>query len=330
MKEETLLEGLDPLICEVEDHQAGWRLDKLLAHHFPQLSRTRIQHLIKDGHLSRQNTILSSPSMLVQPGQTYTLVLPPLDESQLVPQSMDLDIVYEDKDLLVVNKPAGLVVHPGAGQPDGTLVNGLLAHCGDSLSGISGIQRPGIVHRLDKGTSGLMVVAKHDQAHHGLADQFEDRSLSRVYVAFVWGVPTPLEGMVDQPLGRHPINRQKMAVRSQGGKSAKTFYTTKTIYGRLASRVECKLETGRTHQIRVHLSHLGHPVMGDPVYGHAPRGLSADLKAMLNTILAPERQALHAHALDFIHPTTGKAMHFNAPLPKDLVMLEETLSSYRV
>lgn len=321
------VESETTLLCPVEEGQAGWRLDKFLSQHCTELSRTRIQQLIKDGQVAKDGAVTASPSLAVKPEEVYTLILPPVVESHLVPQPMDLDIVYEDTDLLVVNKPPGLVVHPGAGQPDGTLANGLLAHCGDSLSGISGTKRPGIVHRLDKGTSGLLVVAKHDQAHHGLSAQFADRSLSRVYLAFVWGVMIPLRGEVDHPIGRHPTNRQKMAVRDSGGKPAKTFYATKTPYGRLASLVECKLESGRTHQIRVHLSHLGHPVIGDPVYGNPPRGTPADLKATLQEILGPDRQALHAHTLQFIHPTTGETLQFQAPLPKDLQDLEDELKT---
>jgi len=313
----------------VEPDQEGWRLDKLLAHHSEglNLSRTRLQHLIKGGQVSKKGKVCDAPSQKVQTGERYLLIVPALEESHLEPQPMALDILYEDGDLLVINKPAGLVVHPGAGQPNGTLVNGLLAYCGESLSGISGTKRPGIVHRLDKGTSGLLVVAKHDQAHHALCAQFMDRSLSRIYIAFAWGLLTPLHGEIDRPIGRHPVNRQKMAVRAQGGKPAKTFYRTQTAYGRLVSLLECKLETGRTHQIRVHLASLGHPLLGDPVYGNPPRGVHAALKKHLKEILAPERQALHAQKLYLTHPSTGAQLSFEAPIPKDLIALQEALAA---
>jgi 23S rRNA pseudouridine1911/1915/1917 synthase len=310
--------------CEVLPQEAGWRLDKCLAEHFPELSRTRLQQLIKEGHVCLQASACEAASYKVKTGEVYTLFIPPLEETPLLPQAMNLVILYEDADLLVIDKPAGLVVHPGAGQPDGTLVNGLLAHCGESLSGISGVKRPGIVHRLDKGTSGLLVVAKHDQAHQALSAQFEDRSLSRVYIAFVWGAPVPLHGVIDKPIGRHPVHRQKMAVLTQGGRASKTFYATKKIYAQHASLLSCKLETGRTHQIRVHLASLGYPVLGDPVYGNARRRALPSLKAFLEETLAPDRQALHASTLTFVHPATQETLFFESKLPADM----ETLRSY--
>lgn len=316
-----------PSSCEVLAHEAGWRLDKFLAERFPELSRTRVQQLIKEGHVCQGASNSVSASYKVKTGEVYTLSIPPLEDMPLIPQKMDLHIVYEDPDLLVVDKPAGLVVHPGAGQPDGTLVNGLLAHCGESLSGISGVKRPGIVHRLDKGTSGLLVVAKHDQAHQMLSAQFADRSLSRTYTAFVWGMPMPLQGEIDQPIGRHPVNRQKMAVLPQGGKPSKTVYKTQETYGQHASLVICKLETGRTHQIRVHLANLGYAVLADPVYGNPPRRALLALKIFLEETLGPDRQALHAHALTFVHPTSQQTLSFESDLPADLKALRGYLEN---
>jgi 23S rRNA pseudouridine1911/1915/1917 synthase len=238
-----------------------------------------------------------------------TVDVPPAAPALPVPQTIPLDIVYEDEFLLVIDKPAGLVVHPGAGNEDGTLVNALLAHCGEQLSGIGGVRRPGIVHRLDKDTSGLMVAAKTDAAHRGLSAQLSDRSLSRTYRAIVWGKPVPPAGRIDAPIGRSPNNRRKMAVLRNGGRDAVTLYSTVTQVGAKASLIECKLMTGRTHQIRVHMAHLGHPLVGDPLYGRA-RGDGSALARF-------PRQALHATAIAFVHPIDGREMSFTSTPPAD-------------
>jgi len=274
------------------------------------LSRARVQALIKSGHVNRQSdgTTIHDPNHRAHDGEAYVLALPPPLAAKPEAQVMALSVVYEDDDLLVIDKPAGLVVHPAAGHLAGTLVNALLAHCGASLSGIGGVARPGIVHRLDKDTSGLMVVAKNDFAHQRLSAQFSDRSLSRVYQAVVWGLPAPSTGEIRGAIGRHPRARQKMAVVARGGKEALTRYQTIETFGAKAALVSCSLATGRTHQIRVHMAHIGHPLVGDPVYGKRPKGASADL-------LAFSRQALHAGEIRFIHPRTEKAMRFKAPLP---------------
>lgn len=323
------------ITCLVQDHHHGLRLDQFLVQACPDLTRSRLAQLIKGGHVEGTDDIrVTAPSLRVQAGQTFILRLPPPDDPKPQPQAMNLAIVFEDADLLVINKPAGLVVHPGAGNPDHTLVNALIAHCGHELSGIGGVRRPGIIHRLDKETSGLMVVAKHDQAHHNLSQQLSTRHMQRIYHAFVWGVLSPCEGHIEAPIARHPTHRQKMAVRHHG-KPALTHYRTLACYGEnvlhpIASRVECKLDTGRTHQIRVHLSHRKHPVMGDPVYGLAiaKRKQGALGQAIDAWESLHHRQALHACALSFAHPSTHEACHFSAELPEDLQALESTLSPY--
>ncbi len=281
-------------------------------------SRARLQKLIREGRVSLRGEPVTDPKVKVAAGEVCDLIVPPPVEAAPKAEAIPLDIVYEDGDLLVLNKPAGLVVHPGAGNREGTLVNALLAHCKGSLSGIGGVARPGIVHRLDKDTSGLMVVAKNDHAHQVLTAQFADRSLSRVYQALVWGVPHPLEGLVEGAIGRHPRARQKMALVSRGGKEALTRYKTLEVFGTLASLVECKLATGRTHQIRVHMESVGHPLVGDPVYGARRRIRVAGEKGLVAFLEGFSRQALHAGEIHFIHPATGKLLKFKAPLPDDL------------
>ena len=305
----------------VEEHEQGKRLDAYLSAVLPEMSRTRLKALIEEGHVSLNGKPTTTPTFKVQAGQSFTVFVPAVAPPSLEGQEMDLEILYEDSDILVVNKPAGLVVHPGAGNADMTLVNGLIAHGGDSLSGIGGVGRPGIVHRLDKGTSGLMVVAKNDYAHQGLTSQFADRSLSREYLAFVWGAPNPLEGTVDKPIGRSPHNRQKMAVRPHGGKDAITHYKTVEMFGRDASLVKCRLQTGRTHQIRVHMTHINVPLLGDPLYGSVPKRVSPILRTEIEALLTPERPALHAYRLKLRHPRTNKALSFEVPLPQDLEVL---------
>ena len=292
------------------------RLDRLLADHVPALSRSRLKNLIETGRVSIAGETITEPGYRVKPGQDVALVIPPPTDETPRAQAMPLQIAYEDDDLIVVDKPAGLVVHPAPGNPDRTLVNALLAHCGASLSGIGGVRRPGIVHRLDKDTSGLMVAAKNDAAHHGLSTQFATRRLSRTYRAVVWGVPRPGAGRIEGAIGRDTRNRKRMAVRASGGKPAVTRYRVLQSSAALWSLVECRLETGRTHQIRVHMAHRGHPLVSDALYGGARRrGLDERRREAL--ALCP-RQALHAAALSFIHPVSGAALAFESALPADM------------
>jgi len=294
----------------------GVRLDKFLADHGPELSRSHAKRLIEAGHLVSDGWTITDPNMRVKPGQRFVLTVPAVVPAKPEGQAIPLDIPYEDNDLLVIDKPAGLVVHPAPGNPDGTLVNALIRHCGKSLSGIGGVARPGIVHRLDKDTSGLLIVAKNDTAHRGLAEQLQSRQLKRIYLALVWGVPVPIHGRIEAAIGRNPKNRKKMAVLTRGGRPAATNYRLRARFGDVASLIECRLETGRTHQIRVHLAHLGHPLLGDPVYGR--RRPPARLPpAVATAIEAFSRQALHAHRIGFIHPKSGKALSFESNLPND-------------
>ena len=288
------------------------------------LSRARVQQLIKDGQITCGGKPICDPNHKAREGEAYVITVPPPEPATPKAQALPLAIVYEDADLLVINKQPGMVVHPAVGNREGTLVNALLAHCGSSLSGIGGVARPGIVHRLDKDTSGLMVVAKHDAAHQGLSRQFADHSLSRVYQALVWGFPSPAAGHIEGAIGRHHRARQKMAVVARGGKPALTHYKVLESFGTVTSLVECRLETGRTHQIRVHMAHIKHPVVGDPVYGRqrAAKGAASKTeKGIVAQLQAFPRQALHAGEIKFVHPRTGKQMKFKAPLPDDLAAL---------
>jgi 23S rRNA pseudouridine1911/1915/1917 synthase len=298
---------------------ADQRLDKalavILASHDHSLSRVRVQTLIAAGQVSLSGQVISSLRRKVKTDEIYKIHVPPPEQALPIAQEIALKIVHEDKDVIVINKPVGLVVHPAPGNRDGTLVNALLAHCKGTLSGIGGVSRPGIVHRLDKDTSGLMVVAKTDAAHQALARQFGDRTLNRTYQAIVWGTPHPHEGAVDAPIGRHARDRKKMGVTARG-KSALTYYRVLETFG-VASLVECRLATGRTHQIRVHFAHKKNPVVGDPVYGQKSRP-AGKKEALLNAF---PRQALHAIKLQFCHPRTGKTMRFKAALPKDMAAL---------
>jgi len=324
-------------VVSVETADTGERLDRLIAVRLPELSRSRVKALIEAGHVAQEDPELhrgagtiTDPSRRVKPGQRYAITVPDAAPAAPQPQAIGLDIVYEDDDLIVLNKPAGMVVHPAPGNPDRTLVNALLAHCGDSLQGIGGVKRPGIVHRLDKDTSGLMVVAKNDAAHASLSRQFAERTSERMYRAIVWGVPRPAEGAIEGPIGRDPRNRKRMAVVARGGKPALTRYRViQRFGGGIASLVECRLATGRTHQIRVHLAQDGHPLLGDPVYG-GRRGRQKGEKAALVVYLAGfGRQALHAATLGFSHPRTARAMQYQADDPADFNKLIKYLDSFK-
>ena len=309
------------------------RLDKALANAFPDVSRARFQALIAEGAVRVEGVPIREPRHKVKPGEALCVLLPEPAEPGPGPEALKLSIAYEDKDLIVIDKPAGLVVHPGAGNETGTLVNALISHCGESLSGIGGVKRPGIVHRLDKDTSGLIVVAKNDRAHHGLSEQFaahgRDGRLERSYLAIVWGVPERQSGSIAASIGRSTANRQKMAVsRSTSARQAITHYGLLETLGRppVASLIRCRLETGRTHQIRVHMAHAGHPLLGDQVYGSGFRSSTTKLsEASKAALKALNRQALHAATLGFDHPISGKPMRFESPAPADIVTLLEAL-----
>ena len=320
-------------LADSEVHQvaaeAGLRLDRALADALPNLSRSRIKSLISDGLVSTTEATITDPSYRVKPTEMFTVTVPQPAESALLGENIPLEIVYEDTCLLVINKPAGLTVHPGAGQPSGTLVNALIAHCGDSLSGVGGVKRPGIVHRLDKDTSGLIVAAKSDAAHASLAAQFEARTVDRAYRAIVWGVPLSRQGEIEGNIGRSHRNRTKMAVvRSDRGKHALTRYRVLTAFRDAAALVECRLATGRTHQIRVHMTHIGHPLIGDPVYGRSTphrRAMLSEATAEMAASLG--RQALHAAELGFDHPPSGQRLAFESALPNDMQLLTDRLNS---
>jgi 23S rRNA pseudouridine1911/1915/1917 synthase len=290
------------------------RLDKALAE-VTDLSRARIQALIAEGRVSVSGTVETSAKAKVPAGARFEIHVPPAAEAEAQPQDIPLNVVFEDEHLIVVNKPAGMVVHPAAGNPDGTLVNALLHHCKGQLSGIGGVARPGIVHRIDKDTSGLLVVAKSDKAHEGLAKQFKDHSIERRYLAVCAGHPRPEEGTIATRIGRSDANRKKMAVldkNSSRGKHAVTHYKLVRKL-RSASLIECRLETGRTHQVRVHCASIGHALLGDPLYGRTPTELRTILKD-----LGFERQALHAASLGFQHPVSGEWIEFASELPADM------------
>ena len=304
------------------------RLDKALAD-ASGLSRERVKALIAEGRVQIAGALATSPSARTGAGASYVIDVPPAAPAEAIPQDIPLEIVFEDAYLVVVNKPAGMVVHPAAGNPDGTLVNALLYHCahhgGGQLSGIGGVARPGIVHRIDKDTSGLLVVAKTDAAHEGLATQFADHSIDRAYRAVVAGTPDPARGTIAARIGRSDRDRKKMAVLPDGatrGKHAVTHYTVLDRYPH-ASQIECRLETGRTHQVRVHCASIGHALLGDPVYGRPP----APLRPLLNQ-LGFARQALHAAELGFLHPITGERVLFRAETPLDMRELIDELARF--
>ena len=313
--------------------QSGSRLDRALAAHIPSLSRSRLKSLILAGQVKIATRIIRDPAASVSSGDVVTVALPPPEEAEPEGEAIPLNVVYEDDAIIVIDKPKGLVVHPAAGHAKGTLVNALIAHCGASLSGIGGVRRPGIVHRLDKDTTGLMVVAKTDRAHASLTRQFADHgrtgAMRRGYLAFVWGAPDRPRGTIDKPIGRHPHARDKMAVRADGREAVTHWQKLETFAGAdgtpVASLLACELETGRTHQIRVHLAHIGHPLMGDQVYGPGFKTKAARLpKSAADSLVALGRQALHAYLLIIEHPTTGEVLEFRMELPADLACLRSS------
>jgi 23S rRNA pseudouridine1911/1915/1917 synthase len=329
----TLAQGRSEQVVIAAD-EAGERLDRVLAVRIPALSRTRLKALVLDGRVAIDGRTIRDPGHRVNAGEAVAVDVPPPQPARPAPEAIALHVVYEDDSIIVIDKPAGLVVHPAAGNWTGTLVNALIAHCGASLSGIGGERRPGIVHRLDKDTSGLMVVAKTDRAHKALAAQFSDHgrtgALKREYLAFVWGAPERPRGTIDKPIGRHPHARERMSVHA-GGRAAVTHWEVRERYpggdgAAVASLLSCRLETGRTHQIRVHLSAIGHPLLGDGVYGHGYKTKAVRLAPAARAALAAAgRQALHAHVLGFSHPVTGKDLLFTSPLPPELAALATAL-----
>ncbi len=294
----------------------GKRLDRVLADARDDLSRSRLKALIEQGHVTVSGDVITDANHRLKSPSDIVICVPPPVTDTPAPEHISLTVVYEDDDLIVVDKPAGLVVHPAAGNTSGTLVNALLAHCGASLSGIGGVKRPGIVHRLDKDTSGLIVAAKSDAAHAGLSQQFSQHTIQRSYQAVVWGVPKKMKDRISGAIGRSSRNRKKMTVVKQGGKTATTHYSVLKAFGSDASLVRCRLETGRTHQIRVHMAHIGHSLLGDPLYGAGIRRSAPEhIKALLKTF---QRQALHAQELGFRHPTKNKELSFESALPSDM------------
>ena len=327
----------------IDPTEAGERLDRALAARLPGLSRSRVQALIGAGAVTRNGLAVLDAGLRVKAGEVYAVAVPPPEPAAPEPQTMALAIAYEDRDLIVIDKPKGLAVHPGPGHASGTLVNALIAHCGASLSGIGGVMRPGIVHRLDKDTTGLMVVAKSDRAHQGLAEQFAahgtDGRLSRGYRAVAWGAPERPRGVIDAALARSAANRTRIAVvRAERGRRAVTHYEVLERFGSgdnprvrrrsgpIASLLRLVLETGRTHQVRVHLAHIGHPLLGDETYGAGHKASARRLGPRPQAALAAlGRQALHAAELAFVHPVSGRRMQFEAPLPSDMADLVDAL-----
>jgi 23S rRNA pseudouridine1911/1915/1917 synthase len=314
------------------------RLDRVLAVRLPELSRSRLKQLILDGRVRIGRQAVGDPAYHVSQGETITIGVPAAAAAEPEGEDIPLDIVFEDDAIIVINKPAGLVVHPAAGHASGTLVNALIAHCGTSLSGIGGVKRPGIVHRLDKDTSGLLVVAKTDRAHQSLTRQFADHgrtgALRRGYLAIVWGQPSMPSGTVDKPIGRHATAREKMAVRASGREAITHWRRLESFAGRdrkpVASSLALELETGRTHQIRVHLSHLGHPLLGDPTYGAGFKTKASQLSQKAQAELARlGRQALHAYRLTLEHPESGEILEFETDWPPDLARLRRALKGQK-
>ncbi len=327
----------DTHIITVTDEMAGVRLDKLLTQEIPDMSRSRLKNLINEEAVTLTNSsgarTIPTPSRTVKPGDSIKITIPDAAEPDPIAENIPLDVVFEDEHIILVNKPAGMVVHPAPGSPTGTLVNALLYHCGDSLSGIGGVKRPGIVHRIDKDTSGIIIMAKHDKAHVGLSEQFADHSIERLYTAICKGHPNPSNGRIEGHIARHSTDRKKMAVYDGHGKWAATHYRTIKHYqasGKpIASLIECKLETGRTHQVRVHMNHIGHALIGDPVYGRTAKLSGSIAGPVRAAVQSFNRQALHARTLGFIHPISGKAFKFESELPYDMKGLLETLTPYQ-
>src|SRR5450432_1450683 len=320
----------------VEGSDLSVRLDRVLAVRRPELSRSRLKALILAGSVTLKSVPIRDPAYHVAAGDTITIDVPEAVAAEPTAEDIALDIVYEDDDIIVIDKPKGLVVHPAAGHETGTLVNALIAHCGASLSGIGGVRRPGIVHRLDKDTTGLMVAAKNDRAHKSLTEQFADHgrtgAMRRGYMALVWGLPNRQRGTVDAPIDRHPYAREKMAVRESGREAVTHWEITEAFSGRdgkpVAALLACQLETGRTHQIRVHLAHIGHPLLGDGVYGPHFKTKASHLgPASQAALTALGRQALHAYLLVLEHPKTGEILHWESDLPEDLLLLQKTLQA---
>jgi 23S rRNA pseudouridine1911/1915/1917 synthase len=320
----------------IAEADAGARLDRVLAARIADLSRSRLKALILAGEVAIGGRTIRDPGHHVNLGDAIKVVVPPPEPAAPAPESIPLHVVFEDDEIVVIDKPKGLVVHPAAGHPTGTLVNALIAHCGDSLSGIGGVRRPGIVHRLDKDTTGLLVVAKTDRAHASLSAQFADHGrtglMQRAYLAFVWGVPDRPKGSIEAPIGRHPHARDKMAVRPDGREAVTHWQILERYSGSdgapVASLLACRLTTGRTHQIRVHLASVGHPLLGDDTYGSGFRTKSARLPPEARQALAGlGRQALHAYVLGVEHPSRGEYIEFRSELPVDLVGLRSSLGS---
>ena len=307
----------------IGDEEAGLRLDRALQRRLPEFSRSRLKQLLVSGQVSRigetTDEVSRDPAQRVHADQIFVVILPDVAAAKPAAQPIPLDILFEDADLIVIDKPAGMVVHPAPGNPEGTLVNALLAHCGASLSGIGGVRRPGIVHRLDKDTSGLLVAAKTETAHQALSRDFALRRIERAYSATVWGVPVPASGEIAGNIGRSVANRKKMAVVADGrGKPAVTRYRVERVFARHAALLDCRLLTGRTHQIRVHLAHIGHPLVGDATYGTRAGRAVARAGPLGAAIAGFRRQALHARLLGFDHPATGRRLRFESPLPADM------------
>ncbi len=311
-----------PFHLVVDARLAGQRIDRVLADALGAVSRSRVKALIEEGRLRRDGVPVSEPAEPARAGATYVLDIPAPAPATPQPQAIALAILYEDDDLIVLDKPAGLVVHPAPGNYDGTLVNALLAHCGPGFTGIGAEKRPGIVHRLDKDTSGVMVVAKTQLANDALTLAFASRDLERTYLALVWGTPSPTAGQIEGAIGRDKRDRKRMAIVSSGGKPALTYYRTLRTWRMAVSLLECRLATGRTHQIRVHLSSRGHPVVGDPVYLRRIPAVARTLPdPVRHRLLDFPRQALHAASLGFRHPRTGQHLHFESPMPSDMKAL---------
>jgi 23S rRNA pseudouridine1911/1915/1917 synthase len=325
-EDEDDLAASDILTLVIAPEAAGERLDRTLAEHAPDLSRARIQALIAEGRVRRDGAPLTSASAKAAPGE-YEIEIPPPVPAEPEAQAIPLALLFEDAHLVVVDKPAGMAVHPGPGVPNGTLVNALLHHCGDTLSGIGGVARPGIVHRLDKDTSGVMVAAKTDAAHAGLSALFARHDIERLYIALVRGAPAQAKATLTGRIARSMHDRKKMALVKSGGREVVTHYALERRFGPadrpLAARLACRLETGRTHQIRVHLASIGCPVLGDPVYGSGPPATA--VRAAI-AAAGLERQALHAAVLGFVHPVTGQNLRFESPLPPDMARLQTGLA----